>query len=829
MIEHKEKLLYLIPIILGMILVVISLIVKNSNESYKAINTKTTKVTRKNKPTKTSSSNIVLDKKVNTQVDTQVDTQVNTIVDTVDTSSIFFTKTDNKMYDKSELELLSNATTQVLQVMTYNNMKLLPDIVKTVESILGEKKFRAFSTGSPYMIDITSYLPKNSADVPSSYYIKLVRDVVVPDGYYMTIKSDKIDKLDNLTSHDGIYFLDKIKDEMLNINTFLIMLKMLSEYNYLNKINLSRTLSTSSGFIQVVGAGLGNLVFPPNLQPVVPNLPRIPEEDRWLKCLPFGVARNNSSYMGQWDKVVILNDSEVEALGNDFYGILSIGNIATGGFTSKYIMAGQDDRSKLINIGQSDNLNFGRSSLATFSYTTRNCLSKYNREYGQGTKIGILEGRLVTLYPFICNDTATKLDIRFGLDITQPRANFRIIVKDGLGNVLNNDGKISGTCNWITYDKCSNMLVTPNDSDCSYVNLYNVELSSNSLILTFARTAILTESGSSSPQTYSMSAACICEDGNLYAVINQLVSQGVVVMRQTTQLGERGSITWKFEQFDFISMDVDDKLVGITEVDDIRLAKTYNVPTLVVAEINEDYFSQDNITLHELIPTDAILKKRGPFGTSSESGNIRDLLDELACGGGVAIYNLQRAQNEYFITRDAPLTLNDPALIGFKNYLISRGINQDIDLDRVMIYDNQCLAANYWKYSEGQSHTVSGMCFGYTIYLRDRVIQSNGKIRGRILKVLTHELAHTRQFVQLGESMYQFGCVYGEGVIYAMLEHGGNTYSFNPIEVEARNFSDRHMIRNVATAQRWGINIDTSRTSFEYDAGSFPRSCGPQP
>ena len=827
--EHKERLLYIIPVVIGLIFIVISLIVKKSNETYKLIDNKSrnTKVTKK-VPNKVSSN---VSSKVSDKVSDKISNKVNQSI----TDTLFFTKTDNKTYDTSQLELLHNATKQILQVMTDNNIKMLPYAIKSVESIIGEKKFRDFATGTPYLIDITPYLPKNSGDVPSSYYIKLVRDVKVPDGRFMAIKSDKID---SMTSHDGMDFVDNIKFEISKINIFLKDLKMLAEYYYLDKQEFSVIIGQSSGFTQVVGAGLNNLLFPPTGLPDVPNvdvpsslLPPIPETERWTRCSPWGNTRKPYSYTGEWVKSIIINDSEIEALGDDFYGLLSIGNVSTGGFTSNYVIAGQNDRSKLVNIRQSDNLGLGRSDLAEVSYTTRNCLPKYSREYGQGTKIGIINGRITTLYPFICGDSKTKLDLRFGLNLSQPLANFRIIVKDTLGNILSTDGTISGICNWITYDKCSNLLIAPNDYECSYVNLYDVKLSAKSLVLTLIRTAIFTERGSSSPDTHNIRAACICEDGNLYALVDEglFLNQGILIMELSSYSLGGGRVQWTFQHVSDIIMVVDDKLVGITEVDDIRIVKFSNVPTLVVVEINEDYITQDNITLHELVPTGAIIRSRGPFGTPTETGSLRDIADTFACGGGIAIYNLQRAQNEYFITRGAPLTLNDPALIGYKNYLISRNIHLDIDLDRVVIYDNQCLSANYFKYDEGERHTVNGMCFGYSIYLRDRVVQNNGTIRGRILKVIMHELAHTRQFVQLGESFYQFGCVYGESVLYPMLEHGGDTYSFNPMEVEARNFADRHWIRNVETARRWGINIDTSATSFEYDSASFPRTCGPQP
>jgi hypothetical protein len=831
--EHEERLLYIIPIpivitaIIGLIFIVISLIVKKSNEKYKVDTKVRTKIGTKAKRAPKKVSNTVINK-----VDAKVDAKVKDSV----SDTLFFTKTNNNSNNTSQIELLGSVTAQTLQLMTSNNILMLPNAVKSVISVIGEKKFRDFATGTPYIVDITSYLPKNAADVPSSYYIKIVRDIKVPDGRYMSIKSDKVE---SMTSHDGIDFVDNIKFEISKINVFLKMLKMLAEYFYLGKQDSVQVIGQSTGFIEVATAGLGNLVFPPSGLPDVPiidipppNLvPPIQENERLIRCSPWGNRRNQYTYDGEWDKVIIVNDSEVEALGDDVYGILSIGNMSTGGFTSNYVIAGQDDRSKLVNIRQSDNLGFGRSDLADVSYTTRNCLPKYSREYGQGTKVGIVSGKIVTVYPFICGGNKTKLDVRFNLTLSQPLANFRIIVKDATGNILSTDGTINGICNWITYDKCSNLLITPNDYECSYLNLYDVKLSAKSLILTLIKTATFTEPRSASPDTYNITAACICEDGNLYAIVDDglLLNQGVIIFEPRTRTLQQGRVDWEFVQVGSIIMQVDDTLVGITEVDDIRIVKTSNVPTLVVIEINEDYFTQDNVTLHELIPTGAIVRRRGPFGTPTDTGSLRDIADTFSCGGGVVIYNSQRALNNLFITRDTPITLNDPALRGYKNYLISRNIHLDIDLDRVVIYDNQCLSANYFKYSEGERHTVNGMCFGYTIYLRDRLVQNDGTIRGRILKVIMHELAHTRQFVQLGESFYQFGCVYGESVLYPMLEHGGDTYTFNPMEVEARNFADRHWIRDARIARRWGINIDTSATSFEYDRSAFPTTCGAQP
>jgi hypothetical protein len=263
-------------------------------------------------------------------------------------------------------------------------------------------------------------------------------------------------------------------------------------------------------------------------------------------------------------------------------------------------------------------------------------------------------------------------------------------------------------------------------------------------------------------------------------------------------------------------LDVNDKLVGITQVTDPYRIPIANVPNLVVMERNDDYFTQDNVTLHQIIPVNSLLGcqnvggSSGPlcngFNENSEASEWNEFLQEGSCGLGVLLYNSQRLLNYTWTTRDKAITLDHPALRNFKRYLTDIDFNNDIDLDKVEIYDNQCISANWFNHSTGEPQTTRAMCFGYSIYFRSRLISPDGTaVYGDMLNVLIHELAHTRQFVQLGESHYQFGCVYGEQVLFSLLETG-ESYYFVPVEAEARRFRLRYGIDG-AIAMRYGIPV----------------------
>ena len=76
---------------------------------------------------------------------------------------------------------------------------------------------------------------------------------------------------------------------------------------------------------------------------------------------------------------------------------------------------------------------------------------------------------------------------------------------------------------------------------------------------------------------------------------------------------------------------------------------------------------------------------------------------------------------------------------------------------------------------------------------------------GEFLNLIIHELTHTRQFVQLGESHYNFGCSYGIGVCDS-IEVLGNSYRQVYMEQEARNQYNTYKI-NQDIANRYNMNI----------------------
>lgn len=707
-------------------------------------------------------------------------------------------------------EELKNLTRVVLADMTTRNAKMIPTIGKKFESILGKDKFRDLGFGKPISMDIDGKLPKPS-ELRSSFYIKLIFSTKIPKGYYM----DPMISKKKPTEYD--------KQTLEYVKSFLGGARRLSRAYYSGKI--SDELIKMKGFLDVANAGLGDL------PPIELNIPdyELPVVDNnlWRSALRSPIYRTASGNPGTWDKTIVVNDSEVSILGDDFYGLLSVGDAMTN--SARYMLAGYNDRNKLISVHQSSNLGFGRMDIdesqggPSRHQNSRLC-SDSEREYGQGTRISNRYGQVVTLFPIICDGDETILDLRKGMNMEQFRQGYKIIVRDQDGNILNEDGKIAGICNWITYDRISNLLLTPNDYSCEYINLYYVSLGTSALTLTLVKTAyFLGDNFTRMRDSIDIEAACIASDGKLYVVKNEFNSQGILVFTPYIH----GS-NWVLMKDGFIELDVDDTLVGITEVDDVRYIKTGNVPNLIVNEINEDYFSQDNITLHELVPKDAVVEigdAAGEFGTESETGNWRDLGDEFSCGLGITIYNIQRNENWTNTTRDTPYTLSHPALVGLKRYLSSFNFNLDVDLDRVEIYDNMCLSANDWNYSDGEDQTTTAMCFGYTIYMRDILIQPDGLVKGHMLNVLMHELAHTRQFVQLGESHYQFGCIYGESVLYSMLE-SDETYWFTPMEVEARNFTDQHRL-DATIASSEGIAVSSSIGSWDpfYDV---PTVCGPR-
>ncbi len=528
--------------------------------------------------------------------------------------------------------------------------------------------------------------------------------------------------------------------------------------------------------------------------------------------------RVSKPYSRKWKKVQILNDSEYEALGDDFFGITAIGdsNLHRG---NRYLIAGRDDRDSLINVKRADNLAFGRDSKI---YRNKDCRPggfTSNRyfsytEYGQGAVIGFWGSKTYVAIPYRCDSNpeyTTNIEIRAEND-SATLVNIEKRVIDIEGRIINRNGQLPGIFNWIAYDKYSQAIYVPISNDgveTSGLDVYTIVKITDRFDFRKVNTVQFTNIDLT-PTSYEIEAACFGEDGLLYGITNRTFNQGILQF-QPALMGNN----WLLKLRNKISLDVNDKLVGITQVTDPYRIPIANVCNLVVMERNEDYFTQDNITLHQVIPAEALIGCQhnsrndmlcSGFNESSEASEWNELLQEGSCGLGVFLYNGQRLLNYTWTNRDQAITLDHPALAGFKRYLIDIDFNNDIDLSKVEIYDNQCLSANWFNKSSGEPQTVKAMCMGYSIYFRSRLITPDGTgVYGDMINTLIHELAHTRQFVQLGESHYQFGCAYGEQVLFSLLETG-SSYSFVPMEVEARRFTDRHRI-NGSIAMRYGMPV----------------------
>ncbi len=695
-------------------------------------------------------------------------------------------KSLNKSKADIAMKITQEYTTLAMDRLTKQNLKRLPNVARKVEEILGSEKFKGYM-GEPQEITIDESILEFKGEPVSELVI-----------------------LDKLDTKPGFYpkIVNKDSERIISLKTLVKIFNILA-IDYF-KINNFDNLATNIGLIELIE---GPRRFPVIFFPPEYEYPQISNND-WD-------SPREPRYNGSWEKTVVVNDSEIAGIGDDFYGIMSIGS--NNSFNCRYVVAGNNDRSQLISMPQSDNLGFGRSDLTEAQggpavRFNRSLCSDSDREYGQGTKIGTYNGKTWTLFPIICDGDETKLDLRIGMDLRS--SNHTIIVRNSRGDIANREGRISGACNWIAFDENTNCILAPNDYDSNNLNMYHVHKGVTGLTITYIRKIYLTGDNFviNNSISYKMDGAVIASDGKFYTAINNIGLQGIMVFRPFIL---RGELILLKEQF--ISLDVDDKLVGITEVDDVRYIKTANTPMFVVMEINEDYFTQDNVTLHEILPIDSVRRadgndSDGTPGIGSETGNWRDLGDEFGCATGITLYTAQRAQNWNMTTRSEPLTFNSPELAGLKNWiLLETNIGLSLDLERVEIYDNQCLSANYWNHDDGEDQITAAMCFGYTIYFAESIVQSDGTIRISTISSILHEICHTRQFVQLGESHYQFGCAYGESVLYGMLDTD-ESYYFSPMEVEAREFQARWIDLFISSnaESRYNLNLDPVFTSI-YD------------
>ena len=570
-----------------------------------------------------------------------------------------------------------------------------------------------------------------------------------------------------------------------------------------------------------------NLLYPASFQ------------DRWKT----GINKLNSrikienAYYGEWSISTILRDSQYDRFGNDMYGLLAIGdNMSHSNTAGRYIFAGWENRMDLINTRRSSNLGFGRTDLGTLDYGPE-CANDDTEDYGkfgQGTEVRPKNGHIWTCFPIKdCPGQANKTIISFRKGtLTEKIAPSSInvdgqryltnhtIIKDENGNIISY-GIVNSKADWIAYDSVGEYICIPNDSVIEYLDIYTYDHDElDNFILQKVNRAYFWQGRSDENNNLAgdgakITAGTFGNDGLLYLLCDDSpISwpyfssfRGVLVYRPyILSNGE-----WKLLLVRKISFDVEGELVGLTKVDSPSFMNISRTPILVVMELNEDIVTLDNISLHKLTPVDVVCDvnvDRCSFGTFLDTESI---FEDWQCGIGIGLYNSFRFINYMSTTNETPYTLKRTdsrsmeLFAGFRDYLEQvLQLDQDIDLDRVELYDNMCVVGNWGA----QRQTTRAMCMGYTIYIQSKMTRTKNnvtKLRGEFLNLIIHELTHTRQFVQLGESHYNFGCSYGIGVCDS-IEVSGNSYRQVYMEQEARNQYNTYKI-NQDIANRYNMNI----------------------
>ncbi len=696
------------------------------------------------------------------------------------------TYVSNKNYSSIYTNLMKKANNN-FKTKTRKN---LPIAINKVTSILGKERLNAYKNGKPMIIRISLDYDLSFIDI-----LKLIKQQKVDKGYYVVFvdtnkKQTKTANKDG--DEDSQHGFTKEDDSYSYFNEFLFFITKDKLYTqYLDFSYIINNLARDDIY------NLINIVNKPEFLRIT--------DDVWKYGSSFA-PRRTSVYNGSWEKRVIVEDAQNEALGNDFFGITAIGE---GIGRTRYAIAGYDNRERLITVTKAENLGFGRFST---EWTMSNCPnSPLNQAtWGQGCSIGFRtsanSGDIYSVFPVQCEDNnGTQLNFMIG-SVAYPAVSpfYSINIKDENGNIINRTGFINHVFEWVAYDKSTRSILIPEaGSSPETFYLFRVEITNMTINVSKVKNIKIKQRES---EAIPIVAASFGDDGFLYAITNNYSTgtfssfQGIVVLRPNI-ITENNIIVWTLQEVSRISLDINDSLVGITQVTDPYLIGISNVPIFVVMERNDDYVTLDNLTLHEVIPRDAY---EGRFiGVESEASEFTELAQETYCFGGIVAYNSGLLMNLTFATGE-PITFENPSLLGVKRYFDDIGLGLEIALDEVEIYQNQCLASNYWKYEEGQRQNVRASSFGYNIFLRDYLVYPDGTVNGSFVNVLMHELIHTRQYVQHGESNYQHGCAYGEGDLY------GGSYSQRPMEQEARRYVNRYkMTNNIAI--EYGIPINRSR------------------
>ncbi len=667
---------------------------------------------------------------------------------------------------------------------------ILPKAANNIVKFLGKSRLYSYAKGRPLVVP----LPKGvNYETSSQRILEVIRKTRVKPGYYVKFDLRKLGKeKDHEHCDDGGNGKDYNIFEIIDLFLTNISIYFITGNQSIENI----------GYLIELFAGVSFDMEPTTF--VGDNV--------WRRGGEGFVPRNTELYSGSWERRVVIEDSEISAMGNDFYGLTAFNPNTQGNW---YASAGVENREQLVVIPMSDNLGYGRSDLSVRK--TLPCFNRRDGEFGQGAYIGFRNFTDWSVFPAKCDvDRFTKLSFRYwGYNISAASI---VNVRDRNGQLTSTNGMIGLNFDWVAYDKTTKYILVPDGETPSRCVLYDVDIDEYVVNVTAKKVVQIIKS---SDDTLSIVAACFGCDGMLYAITNNYDGlQGIVVFKPDVSSDR----SWTLREVNTISLDVNDTLVGITGVTDPYLVQTENYPILTVLEINDDYFTQDNLTLHKVTPRDAYTG--GSYGVSSEATEWREAAQEVYCFGGIIAYNSGSTLNYSFTTRDEPIKITHTSLRGFENYLDSIGFTRDINLFNVEIYDNQCLASNYWKYSDGERQTVRGTTQGYTVYLRDKLIRNDGKINGWMLTTLLHELIHVRQYVQLGESQYQFGCAYAEAKLFSELEYD-SSYSLHPMEIEARRFVRIFKVTDeIATEYNIPINRSNGRNPFSYPAS--PTTCGPQ-
>jgi hypothetical protein len=621
--------------------------------------------------------------------------------------------------------------------------------------------------------------------------------------------------------------LDKLKD--------LIKRKIVKNNKNIN-IDLLLSNSNISFLLNVL---LSNLTTVEQILRILSYLSS--DKDRWqtgTNLLNSRVKIENA-YYGDWSVSTIVRDSEYDMFGNDMYGLLSIGdNNSHISITGRYIFAGWENRMDLINTRRSQNLGFGLVRNTTLDYGPE-CVNDNTEDYGefgQGTEVRPKNGNLWTCFPIKnCpgNNNKTIISFRKGT-LTQKisPSSIRVenqsfltnhtIIKNENGDIISY-GVLDTKSDWIAYDTIGEFICVPNDLELDYLDIYKYEHDElDNFILQKVNRARFWQGNTDVNEGLAgdgaqITAGTFGNDGLLYLLCDDspirwpyLSSfRGILVYRPIVL--ENGD--WKLVLVRKISFDVEGQLVGLTKVDSPDFVNISRTPLLIAMELNDDIFTLDNISLHQITPTDVVCNTgrnvdRCSFGTFLDSESI---FEDWECGLGIVTYNIFRSINYISTKNETPYTLKRTdarsmqLFSGFRDYLEQvLQLNQDIDLDRVEIYDDMCIVANW-----GREHqTARAMCMGYTIYFQSKITRTKNdvtKLRGEFLNTLIHELTHTRQFVQLGESHYNFGCSYGIGVCDS-IEVSGTSYAQVYMEEEARYVYELYLI-NDSIATQYNMNI----------------------